>query len=388
MASVWAAQHLSLRSEVAIKLIDPRIADQAEALQRFHREARAAANLRSNHIVQVFDHGIEEGVPFMVMELLRGENLAEYLEKYERMPAPELLRVMTHVGRAMARAHAAGITHRDLKPENIFLTQDEDTGPSAKVLDFGVAKINGQVGISHRFPTRSGVILGTPWYMSPEQMQGEGNVDHRSDLWAMGVIAFECLVGKRPFDEQALGKLAEEICRKPAPVPSESAPVPPEFDAWFAKAMAKRREERFESARELVEALDRALRPLIGPEARPSFSNWNDLEEPLSPLGGTAPEFVPINPKKQDNTSPPLRGAAAVGGGMGGAAVVGTSARPARTSQPAARSLPRLFLDGVLVCLATLLVAVAVFALRRTWFDYTDPIPKYGAAPVSAPAAR
>jgi serine/threonine protein kinase len=353
MASVWAAQHLSLRAEVAIKLIDPRIADQAEALQRFHREARAAANLRSNHVVQVFDHGLDDGVPFMVMELLHGENLAEYLERHERLKPADTLRVITHVGRAMARAHAAGITHRDLKPENVFLVEDEDAGQIAKVLDFGVAKVNGQVGISHRFPTRSGVILGTPWYMSPEQVQGEASVDYRSDLWSMAVLTFECLVGKRPFEHHSLGHLAEQICKHPAPRPSEHAALPPEFDAWFAKAIAKKREERFDSARTMIEALERALRPIVGEarafgEVEERDSHGNDLSPKLARHRSDEPREL-----NADRGSKPTQ-----------------AKNPARHKHT---SIPRLFLDGMIVCLVTLFVAAGIFIARRSLGGLTEP---------------
>jgi serine/threonine-protein kinase len=355
MASVWAAQHLSLRSEVAVKLIDPRIADQAEALQRFHREARAVAALRSNHVVQIFDHGIDEGVPFMVMELLQGENLAEHLERQTRLGAADVLRIMTHVGRAMNRAHAAGITHRDLKPDNVFLIEDDDAGRVAKVLDFGVAKISGQVGISHRFPTRSGVILGTPWYMSPEQMKGEATVDFRSDLWAMAVITFECLVGERPFEDPALGKLAEKICLRDPPIPSALAPLPPEFDAWFAKALAKNREERFASAREMIEALDRALRPAMGADTRHSVGQWGDADDRVglpnlgSVPGAPAAEDAQAHPDEQALVAADYRASSHKGGGT--------------------RNLLRYFADGMLVCAMTLLVAFAILVARRYWAD-------------------
>jgi serine/threonine-protein kinase len=281
--------------------------------------------------------------------LLQGENLAEHLERQTRLAPADVLRIMTHVGRAMNRAHAAGITHRDLKPENVFLIEDDDAGRVAKVLDFGVAKVSGQVGISHRFPTRSGVILGTPWYMSPEQMQGEATVDFRSDLWAMAVITFECLVGERPFEDPALGKLAEKICLRDPPIPSAMAALPPEFDAWFAKALAKNRENRFGSAREMIEALDRALRPAMGADTRHSVGQWGDADDRVGLSGlGPVQSAVPSD----EAPSQELDLSAFVGGGKGGS-----------------RNLLRYVADGMLVCAMTLLVAFAILVARRYWAD-------------------
>jgi len=170
---------------------------------------------------------------------------------------------VTHIGRAVARAHEAGIVHRDLKPENVFLIRNEDE-EIAKVLDFGVAKVSvselGQEGTR----TRTGSILGTPYYMSPEQAQGNKAVDTRSDLWSLGVIAFECLTGKRPFYSDGLGDLVLQICIREIPVPSEYGSVPLGFDAWFARACARDPDARFQSARELTDA----LREVLGGDAR------------------------------------------------------------------------------------------------------------------------
>jgi serine/threonine protein kinase len=254
MGSVWRAEHLTLGSQVAIKLIDELIAKSPEVRERFEREAKAAASLRSPHVVQVLDYGVDEGTPYIAMELLEGESLEDRLVREERLSAQETLHIMTDVARAVGKAHDAGITHRDLKPANIFLVRNDDA-EIAKVLDFGVAKQTVTAGRA----TQTGAMIGTPAYMSPEQAQGTKNVDRRTDLWAMGAIAFECLCGRLVFTSEAMGELILQICTKPLPVPSEFAGVPPGFDAWFAKALEREPDARFQSTKELIDALRIAL---------------------------------------------------------------------------------------------------------------------------------
>ena len=259
MGSVWKAQHLTLRSWVAIKLIDPSLASSDEALARFLREAQSAASLRSPHVVQILDHGVDNGVPYIAMELLEGESLADRLDRLGKLSPAETVRVMTHTGRAMTRAHEAGIVHRDLKPDNIFLVRNDDD-EIAKVLDFGIAKAKSTT-FDVTTGTRTGTMMGTPYYMSPEQVEGSKAIDHRSDLWAMAVIAFECVTGARPFDDETLGALLLKICMKPMPIPSQYAQVPPGFDAWFARAAQRVPAERFQTAREMMDALRGVLTP-------------------------------------------------------------------------------------------------------------------------------
>jgi len=263
MGSIWRAHHLVLQAPVAVKLIDREHVPDEETLGRFMREAQSAATLRSPHVVQILDYGVDDKLPFIVMELLDGENLAQRLRKLGRLGSADTARIVTHIGRAMARAHEANIVHRDLKPENVFLIRNEDE-EIAKVLDFGVAKVSvGALG-EDGTRTRTGSILGTPYYMSPEQAQGNKTVDHRSDLWSLGVIAFECLIGKRPFYSDGLGDLVLQICIRDIPVPSEVGSVPIGFDAWFARAVARDPEVRFQSARELSDA----LREVLGGDSR------------------------------------------------------------------------------------------------------------------------
>jgi serine/threonine-protein kinase len=257
MGTIWRAQHLVLNAPVAVKVIDRTVIPDEETLARFMREAQSAAALRSPHVVQILDYGIDGKVPFMAMELLEGENLAQRIKRHKRLTPQETFRVISHISRAIARAHEAGIVHRDLKPENVFLVKNEDE-EIAKVLDFGVAKVE-RHALSEGTRTRTGSILGTPFYMSPEQAQGNRMVDSRSDLWAIGVIAFECLTGKRPFYSDGLGDLVLAICVRDIPLPSSIASVPIGFDAWWNRAVARDPEKRFQTAKELTEALREAL---------------------------------------------------------------------------------------------------------------------------------
>ncbi|HMJ15805.1 MAG TPA: protein kinase [Polyangiaceae bacterium] len=261
MGSVWEGVHTSLGTHVAVKFIETEHATSSEARNRFENEARAAAKLRSKHVVQVYDHGVSlDGRPFIVMEFLAGEPLDRRLDRVNRLSPADTARIVHQVCRALGRAHEAGIVHRDLKPENVFLVWDEEDGADVvKVVDFGIAKFtDGSMGVSSA--TRTGSVLGTPYYMSPEQARGLRSVDHRSDLWSVGVIAYRCLVGELPFQGEAIGDLLVKICTAELPVPSQRAPgVPQSFDAWFAKALDREPARRFESAAATSQALNAAF---------------------------------------------------------------------------------------------------------------------------------
>jgi len=253
MGSVWRAEHVELSTPAAVKLIDPMIADSDEALSRFKREAQAAATLRSPHVVQILDYGVDQGTPYIAMELLEGETLAARLRRVGRLPPEATANILTYVARAVGKAHDIGVIHRDLKPDNIFLVPYEDE-ELAKVLDFGIAKRKGTGSLGGP-ETRTGSLLGTPFYMSPEQASGRKEVDHRTDIWAMAVIAFECLTGRRPFVDEMLGGLVLAICTEAPPVPSSVAPVPAGFDQWFARGTAKDAGQRFQSVKEQTSEL-------------------------------------------------------------------------------------------------------------------------------------
>ena len=259
MGSVWEARHVSLGTPSAIKFIEAEYADSQEARSRFDKEAKAAATIQSKHAIQIFDHGVtHDGKPYIVMELLQGEPLDKRIERLNRMTLQDTARILQQVCRGLVRAHERGIIHRDLKPENIFIVQGPDDDEEiAKVLDFGIAKMSngtGNAGVTSS--TKTGAVLGTPFYMSPEQARGLRNVDHRTDVWSLGVIAFKCITGRLPFDGESVGDLLVKICTAPVPVPSQVLPgIPPNFDAWFMRALEREPERRFANVSELSDAL-------------------------------------------------------------------------------------------------------------------------------------
>ncbi len=258
MGSVWEGRHASLGTKVAIKFIDKEHAESEEARSRFVTEARAAATIETRHAIRIFDHGMtDEGRPYIVMEMLVGEPLDQRIERLGQVTLQETARILSQVCRALQRAHDAGIIHRDLKPENIFLVRaPDDDDETAKVLDFGIAKIMGPPGEGLTSSTKTGAVLGTPYYMSPEQARGLKNLDHRSDLWSLGVIAYRCVTGNLPFEGESVGDLLVKICTSEPPLPSTAVPeLPSAFDAWFLRALAREPADRFANASELGEAL-------------------------------------------------------------------------------------------------------------------------------------
>ncbi|MEZ4441030.1 MAG: serine/threonine-protein kinase [Polyangiaceae bacterium] len=255
MGAVWRADHVRLGCPVAVKFIDAKGADSAHLRDRFQREARAAALLRSRHVVQILDTGVYKGLPYFVMELLEGESLADRLDARHHLPPGEALELLSGVAEALTKAARLGIVHRDLKPENLFIVREGDH-EFVKVLDFGVAKVQDPAMLDSQGHTKTGVVVGTPYYMSPEQADGTQQVDHRSDLWSLGVIVFETLTGELPFYSEAFGNLVLKICNGKIPVPSTHNPdLPKSFDAWWQRAASREPEERFQTAGELMQGL-------------------------------------------------------------------------------------------------------------------------------------
>ncbi|WP_434044911.1 MULTISPECIES: protein kinase domain-containing protein [Sorangium] len=287
MGTVWRADDLTLGSPVAIKMLGPLYAKDEAVRARFYQEAQAAAVLRSPNVVQILDHGVDNDVPFIAMELLEGEDLSHRIERAGPLSPADMARIFADVARAVRKAHDAGIVHRDLKPENIFLARDDDR-EVAKVLDFGVAKtpLYGSEGMG----TQAGVLIGTLPYMSPEQAQG-ASVDYRSDLWALGVIAFECVCGRAAITAEAPGAMILEICSEPLPVPSRVAPVPvpPAFDEWFLQACSRDPGARFPSATAMADALRAALLPGDAQEAGRASLASGVLAGPVSVPPASAP---------------------------------------------------------------------------------------------------
>ena len=259
MGAVWVAEHLALHTQVVVKFIASALKDSKEATERFSREAAAAAQVRSPHVVQTFDHGFTaDGIPYIVMELLEGRDLGQFIDS-EGKASPELVvEIVAQLARALDRAHERGIVHRDIKPGNIFLCDSGGGDVFVKLLDFGIAK--GVDVPQLDSGTKTGAMIGSPFYMSPEQILGSKNIDHRSDLWSVGVVAFEALTGQKPFDAETMGGLAIRIHSEPLPLVTKLLPgLSPAVDAWFARACARPVPDRFNSAKEMAEALAAAL---------------------------------------------------------------------------------------------------------------------------------
>jgi eukaryotic-like serine/threonine-protein kinase len=276
MGSVWVAKHLALGEPVAIKFMVATLGLD-EALTRFQREAKAAARLRSTNVVQVLDYGIDRGLPYLVMELLHGEDLRARIKRINRLSPLEVFRIMLPVCRALERAHTSGLVHRDLKPENIFLSSEGDQ-EVPKILDFGIAR-TAHTEDGDESMTQAGTVLGSPHYMSPEQATAALVIDHRSDLWSVAVILFRALTGKHLFPGRSAGDCAVQICTGPIKKARSLVPDLPEaIDEFFEHALKRNPRERYQSARELIHAFGEAagLNQLsiadIVPETTPGHS--------------------------------------------------------------------------------------------------------------------
>jgi len=258
MGEVWLAEHAGLDAEVAVKLVHDRTRKRERNLKRFKREASIAAKIRSPHVVEIFDFGItDDGIPYMVMERLRGESLKACIVRRGVLSRRKVALLVTQVAKALSAAHALHTVHRDLKPDNVFLL-DTRYELFAKLLDFGIAKPPEDLA-QHRL-TKTGTMVGTPFYMSPEQLRDAKNVDHRADLWALAVIAYYALCGQLPFSGKTIPSLAMAVCTgRFQPVSFHLDEPAPELDVWFKLAFCRQIEGRFDDARTMAAAFSAAL---------------------------------------------------------------------------------------------------------------------------------
>lgn len=254
MGSVWMALDDSLERHVAIKFMDGGLAASSAARRRFEREAKSSAKLRGHNVVQIFDYGVDDERPFLVMELLEGEDLGARLRRSgDRLSMKELVPIALGTASGLEVAHAAQVVHRDLKPANVYLAKS-GIEEIVKLLDFGLAKALGVDPTAAKVTTatKKGLMMGTPLYMSPEQARASKQVDHRADLWSFAVVLFRALTGHLPFKGDLLADLLMQICVKPIPPPSSFAPdLPKGADAFFERALRRDPAERFQSAREM-----------------------------------------------------------------------------------------------------------------------------------------
>jgi serine/threonine protein kinase len=273
MGMVLAAHHVGLDTKVAIKLLRPEMLGNAEAVGRFAIEARAAARITNEHVARVFDVGaLDDGAPYMVMEFLDGSDLSERLRVEGRLPVTQAVDFVLQACEALAEAHDAGIVHRDLKPSNLFCVRRPSGSLCIKVLDFGISKLSIDGAQSSLTMTATAAVMGTPFYMSPEQMESARDVDSRTDIWSLGIILFELIAGHRPFGGQTLPEICFRIATHPAPRVRETRPeVPPGLEEAISRCLEKRRTERFSTVAELAGALTPfGSEPTTGPGSRAS----------------------------------------------------------------------------------------------------------------------
>lgn len=277
MGAVVAATQLELEHRVAIKFVRPEALNNPESVERFLREARAAVRLRSEHVARVYDVGrLDTGEPFMVMEFLEGSDLGRMLATRGAPTMAESVEYVVQACEALVEAHACGIIHRDLKPQNLFVTRRMNGSPLVKLLDFGISKAMGPAGIGQLSLTSSTVVLGSPLYMSPETMRSARNADVRSDVWALGVILYQLLCGRVPFDAETVTELCLKVVNDPVPpIRGLHEEVPNELAALVARCLEKDPAKRFQSVAELAASLE----PWAASAHRGSIRAWHSLAE-------------------------------------------------------------------------------------------------------------
>ncbi|HSO33480.1 MAG TPA: serine/threonine-protein kinase [Labilithrix sp.] len=287
MGAVYAARHRKLGHAVAIKVM---LADAAnhEAASRFVNEGRAAANIQNEHVVRVSDVDEENGYAYMVLELLEGEDLSQVLERERRLPPNVAVSYVCQALDGVRQAHAQGIVHRDLKPSNLFLARRQDGSTVIKVLDFGISKANSSnpLGAAPGALTSTKAMLGSPLYMSPEQLRSSKSVDARADIWAVGVILYELITGKLPFMGENLGELFAQILEVEAPPLRLHVPEAPQgVEAIVARCLQRRPEHRFQNVAEL----ERELAPYAGGTSASPFATSAQAAMPHTAMMATPP---------------------------------------------------------------------------------------------------
>ncbi len=355
MAAVYSAENIGIGKPVAVKILSEELTTSRTVNERFLREARAAAKIQSPYICEVYDVGTYQGRPFIVMELLEGESLYDKLSRERQLTPMDTARIAVQTAKGLKRAHEINVVHRDLKPENIFLTTGDDGGVHTKLVDFGLAKFyEPSHDQSAARLTKEGALFGTPAYMSPEQAKGMGDVDQRSDLWALGCIVFEMLTGRTVWDlDQGVAMILAQIAKSDLPQIRKYRPdLPPTFEAWFSKALARDVNQRFQTADEFATSLQAALTPPGTPpmrlapadETSASFPNLaavpgdrqetSGISHPQAPAPAVAPPPLPpveATPRHTRRRWMLASSAFVIGGGIAGwfmlAQLGGVSAR-------------------------------------------------------------
>jgi serine/threonine protein kinase len=416
MGSVWVARHLTLDVDVAVKFIRAELLSGGDALvlERFRREAKLAAQIDSPHVVRIFDHGIERasGSPYIVMELLRGESLWDRLLRLGRFAPGDAARIVGELAAGLEAAHERGIVHRDVKPHNVFLARTREGAEIAKILDFGIAKSNTPgKEVLEQVKTSTGVIIGTPQYMSPEQLMRAAAVDGASDRWALAVVAYELVTGRLPFKGETLAATLVAITRAEIAPASQSTPDSrPELDAFFAKALAIEPSARFSTASELARAFAESVGGAVPASVIPSGADTRPVVMGALPtdtavrlererveqaptevnLASIAlPPHAKTQQSAQSHPPPPAQGraparsswraiflgAAVVAVGAGGIGVWYATRSPKRTASPTAKTsstdTPPSATASLSAPISHAPVATKRTAVKEGWLDAT-----------------
>ncbi len=368
MGAVYEGENLRIRRKVAIKVLHAGVAENTDAVSRFQREAQAAGQIGSDHIVEVIDLGVLPGGDyFMVMEFLQGESLGGRLDRLGRVGPRELAPIALQLLEGLSRAHAAGIIHRDLKPDNVWLVSHKaGVADFVKILDFGISKFNALGNSEQMSMTRTGSVMGTPYYLSPEQAKGGRGIDHRSDIYAVGVILYQCLAGRVPFDAETFNELLFKIVlEEPAELRSLAADVDGAFAAIVMKAMAREPDHRFQSTGEMAQAIADWSGVQLGAPA--SFVSDSTTAARAASYGAPLVGGAASPPMQDTNTPAPF---SSTGGG----------AQP----QPSKKGGGAVIALAAVGALAVLGVGAGLMMSRRT--PASEPSPSVAPAASAEPA--